>query len=101
MTKPAGSPTGCVVVFFVAGSVTVSSDATGLGLPDREPPPPVPTSKGTQGGMAMRRRIAALTVTALLTGAAGISAQIYAPQTLEPYFRLEGRGTPRGEGAAL
>jgi hypothetical protein len=37
----------------------------------------------------MRRRIAALTVTALLTGVAGISAQIYAPQTLERYFRLE------------
>src|SRR4029453_19097059 len=49
MTKPAGSPPGCVVVCFVAGSVTVSSDATGLGLPDREPPPPVPTSNGTQG----------------------------------------------------
>jgi hypothetical protein len=37
----------------------------------------------------MRRRIAALTVAALLTGAAGVSAQIYAPESLERYFRLE------------
>jgi len=37
----------------------------------------------------MRRRIAALTVAALLTGAAGVSAQVYAPQSLERYFRLE------------
>src|SRR4029453_19097058 len=49
-----------------------------------------------KGGTAMRRRIAALTVTALLTGAAGISAQIYAPQTLERYFRLEWQGTHGG-----
>src|SRR4030095_1486136 len=101
MTKPAGSPAGCVVVFFVAGSVTVSSDATGLGLPDREPPPPVPTSKGAQGGTAMRRRIAALTVTALLTGAAGISAQIYAPEPLERDFRLEWQVTRGRKGPDL
>ncbi len=51
----------------------------------------------------MRRRIVALTVAALLTGAAGVSAQIYAPQTLERYFRLEwdvtrGRKGPVVEG---
>ena len=49
------------------------------------------------------RGIAALTVAALLTGAAGVSAQIYAPQTLERYFRLEwdvtrGRKGPVVEG---
>jgi len=51
----------------------------------------------------MRRRIAALTVAALLTGATGASAQLYAPQTLERYFRLEwevarGRKGPAIEG---
>ena len=51
----------------------------------------------------MRRRIVAFTVAALLTGAAGVSAQIYAPQTLERYFRLEwdvtrGRKGPVVEG---
>ena len=30
----------------------------------------------------MRRRIVAFTVAALLTGAAGVSAQIYAPQSV-------------------
>jgi hypothetical protein len=49
----------------------------------------------------MRRRIAALTVTALLTGAAGISAQIYAPQTLERYFRLEWQVTRGRKGPAI
>ncbi len=49
------------------------------------------------------RGIAALTMAALLTGAAGVSAQIYAPQTLERYFRLEwdvtrGRKGPVVEG---
>src|SRR4029450_7513013 len=75
--------------------------STGVGLPDRQPPPQVPTSKGTQGGTAMWRRLAALTVTPLLTGAAGISAQIYAPQTLERYFRLEWQGTHGRKGAAI
>ena len=51
----------------------------------------------------MRRRIVAFTVAALLTGAAGVSAQIYAPQTLERYVRLEwdvtrGRKGPVVEG---
>ncbi|OLD76498.1 MAG: hypothetical protein AUG87_08465 [Candidatus Rokubacteria bacterium 13_1_20CM_4_70_14] len=36
----------------------------------------------------MRRRIAAFTVAALLTAAPGVSAQLYAPQSLESYFRL-------------
>ncbi len=49
----------------------------------------------------MRRRIAALTVTALLTGAAGISAQIYAPQSLERYFRLEWQVTRGRKGPAI
>ena len=49
------------------------------------------------------RGIAALTMAALLTGAAGVSAQIYAPQTLERYVRLEwdvtrGRKGPVVEG---
>lgn len=51
----------------------------------------------------MRQRITALTVAALLTGAAGVSAQVYAPQSLERYFRLEwqmarGRKGPAIEG---
>jgi len=37
----------------------------------------------------MWRRITALTVAALLTGAVGVSAQIYTPESLERYFRLE------------
>ena len=49
----------------------------------------------------MRRRIAALTVTALLTGAAGISAQISAPQTLEHHFRLEWQVTRGRKGPAI
>src|SRR4029453_11422254 len=56
---------------------------------------------GTTGGTAMGRRIAALTVTVLLMGAAGISAQIYAPQTLERYFRLEWQVTHGRKGAAI
>src|SRR3989449_1951504 len=40
---------------------------------------------------AMWRRITALTVAALLTGAVGVSAQIYTPESLERYFRLEWR----------
>jgi hypothetical protein len=51
--------------------------------------------------MAMRRRIAALTVAALLTGAAGSSAQIYAPQSLERYFRLEWEVTRGKKGPAI
>src|SRR5205807_10382686 len=55
----------------------------------REPPRRVPASKGMRGGTAMRRRIAVFTVAALLTAAPGVSAQLYAPQSLESYFRLE------------
>src|SRR2546427_606889 len=51
----------------------------------------------------MWRRITALTVAALLTGAVGVSAQIYTPESLERYFRLEwevtrGRKGPKVEG---
>src|SRR5207244_11584406 len=51
----------------------------------------------------MWRRITALTVAALLTGAVGVSAQIYTPESLERYFRLEwevtrGRKAPGIEG---
>src|SRR6266571_370490 len=51
----------------------------------------------------MWRRITALTVAALLTGAVGVSAQIYTPESLERDFRLEwavtrGRKGPKVEG---
>src|SRR5213594_3410587 len=51
----------------------------------------------------MQRRIAVLIAAALLTGATGVSAQLYAPQTLERYFRREwevarGRKGPAIEG---
>ena len=51
----------------------------------------------------MWRRITALTVAALLTGAVGVSAQIYAPESLARDFRLEwevtrGRKGPKVEG---
>jgi hypothetical protein len=51
----------------------------------------------------MRRRITALTVAALLTGAVGVSAQTFAPESLEQDFRLEwqvarGRKGPGIEG---
>jgi len=49
----------------------------------------------------MRRRIAALTIAALLTGAAGSSAQIYAPESLERYFRLEWEVTRGRKGPAI
>ena len=49
----------------------------------------------------MRGRIAALTVAALLTGATGASAQLYAPQTLERYFRLEWEVTRGRKGPAI
>ena len=49
----------------------------------------------------MRRRIVAFTVVALLTGAAGVSAQIYAPQSVERYFRLEWEATRGRKGPAV
>ncbi len=49
----------------------------------------------------MRRRIAALTVAALLAGGAGVSAQIYAPQSLERYFRLEWEVARDRKGPAI
>src|SRR5947208_7488669 len=49
----------------------------------------------------MRRRIAALTVAALLIGAAPVSAQIYAPQSLERYFRLEWEVARDRKGPAI
>src|SRR2546422_7097820 len=71
----------------------VPRQRTGDDLPRAEPPPLVLNSKLTEGGTAMRRRIVAFTVAALLTGAAGVSAQIYAPQSVERYFRLEWEAT--------
>lgn len=49
----------------------------------------------------MRRGIAALTFAALLTGTAGVSAQIYAPQSPERYFRLEWQVTHGRKGPAM
>ena len=49
----------------------------------------------------MRRRIAALTVTALLTSAVGVSAEIYAPESLERDFRLEWEVARGGKGPAI
>ena len=49
----------------------------------------------------MRRRIAALALAALFMGAAGVSAQIYAPQSLERYFRLEWQVTHGRKGPAI
>src|SRR5881392_798115 len=49
----------------------------------------------------MWRRITALTVAALLTGAVGVSAQIYAPQSLERYFRLEWEVSHGKKGPAI
>ncbi len=49
----------------------------------------------------MRRGIAALAVAALLTGAAQVSAQIYAPQSLERWFRLEWRVTRDRKGPVI
>src|SRR2546426_5934655 len=70
-------------------------------LPRAEPPPLVLNSKLTEGGTAMRRRIVAFTVAALLTEAAGVSAQIYAPQSVERYFRLEWEVTRGRKGPAV
>src|SRR5256886_856584 len=49
----------------------------------------------------MRRRITALTVAALLTGAVGVSAEIYAPESLERYFRLEWEVTRGRKGPGI
>lgn len=49
----------------------------------------------------MRRGIAALAVAALLTGAAQVSAQIYAPQSLERWFRLEWHVTRDRKGPVI
>ena len=49
----------------------------------------------------MRRRIAVFTVAALLTAAPGVSAQLYAPQSLESYFRLEWEVTHGKKGPAI
>jgi hypothetical protein len=49
----------------------------------------------------MRRRITALTVAALLTAAPGVSAQTYAPQSLERYFRLEWAVTHGRKGPVI
>ncbi len=49
----------------------------------------------------MRRRITAFTVAALLTGAVGVSAQIYAPESLERYFRLEWEVTRGKKGPGI
>src|SRR3989442_373338 len=79
----------------------VPRQRTGDDLPRAEPPPLVLNFKLTEGGTAMRRRIVAFTVAALLTGAAGVSAQIYAPQSVERYFRLEGEATRGRKGPAV
>jgi len=49
----------------------------------------------------MLRKIAALTVAAFFMGAAGGSAQIYAPQSLERDFRLEWQVTHGKKGLAV
>ena len=49
----------------------------------------------------MRRRIAALALAALFMGAAGVSAQIYAPESVERYFRLEWQLTHGRKGPAI
>src|SRR2546428_13493167 len=49
----------------------------------------------------MRRRITALTVAALITGAVGVSAEIYAPESLERYFRLEWEVTRGRKGPGI
>ena len=49
----------------------------------------------------MRRAIAALTVAFLLTGAASVSAQIFAPESLERFFRIEWEVTRDRKGPAV
>ena len=49
----------------------------------------------------MRLRIAGLIVAALLAGAAGVSAQIYAPQSLERDFRIEWQVTRGRKGPTI
>jgi hypothetical protein len=49
----------------------------------------------------MRQGIAALAVAALLLGTGQTSAQIYAPQTLDRYFRLEWQVVPGKKGPAI
>jgi len=49
----------------------------------------------------MRLRIAGLIVAAFLAGAAGVSAQIYAPQSLERDFRIEWQVTRGRKGPTI
>jgi hypothetical protein len=49
----------------------------------------------------MRRGLAVLTLAALLAGAGAVSAQIYAPESLERYFRLEWQVTHAARGPVI
>jgi hypothetical protein len=49
----------------------------------------------------MRRAITALTIGLLLTGAVGASAQIFAPQSLDRYFRIEWQVTRDRKGPGI
>jgi len=49
----------------------------------------------------VRRAVTALTVGLLLAGAGGASAQIFVVQSLERYFRVEGRVTRDRKGPAV
>lgn len=49
----------------------------------------------------MRRGFLAVTVAVLLGGAGGASAQLYAPESLDRYFRLEWQATRDKKGPAI
>jgi len=49
----------------------------------------------------MRRVIVGLTIALLATSVASVSAQIYAPQSLERYFRIEWQSTRDRKGPAV
>lgn len=49
----------------------------------------------------MRRAIVGLTIALLATTVASVSAQIYAPQSLERYFRIEWQSTRDRKGPAV
>ena len=49
----------------------------------------------------MRRGFLAVTVAVLLGGASAASAQIYAPESLDRYFRLEWQATRGAKGPAI
>src|SRR3990172_9284083 len=53
------------------------------------------------GGTSMRGGFLALTMAVLLGGAGAASAQLYAPESLERYFRLEWQATHDRQGPAI